>query len=64
MQDSLEKLTHNRTTLVIAHRLSTVRHAQRIIVLTDKGIAEQGTHEELINSDGVYANLYNVQLRI
>lgn len=64
VQDSLEKLTHNRTTLVIAHRLSTVRHAQRIIVLTDQGITEQGTHEELITLNGVYANLYNVQLRI
>jgi len=64
VQDSLEKLTVNRTTLVIAHRLSTVRHAQRIIVLTDNGIEEQGTHEELIALDGTYANLYNMQLRI
>jgi ATP-binding cassette subfamily B protein len=48
VKDSLEKLTLNRTTLVIAHRLSTVRNAQRIIVLTDNGIDEQGTHEELI----------------
>ena len=52
VQDSLEKLTHNRTTLVIAHRLSTVRNAQRIIVLTDNGIEEQGTHEELIALNG------------
>ena len=64
VQDSLEKLTHNRTTLVIAHRLSTVRHAQRILVLTDNGITEQGTHKELIALEGAYANLYNVQLRI
>ena len=64
VQDSLEKLTANRTTLVIAHRLSTVRNAQRIIVLTDNGIDEQGTHEELIALDGTYANLYNMQLRI
>lgn len=64
VQDSLEKLTENRTTLVIAHRLSTVRHAKRIIVLTDNGIDEQGTHEELIALGGVYANLYNMQLRI
>jgi len=64
VQDSLEKLTDNRTTLVIAHRLSTVRNAQRIVVLTDNGIDEQGTHEELIALDGVYANLYNVQLKI
>ncbi len=64
VKDSLEKLTHNRTTLVIAHRLSTVRNAQRIIVLTDNGIDEQGTHEELIALNGTYANLYNMQLRI
>ena len=64
VQDSLEKLTNNRTTLVIAHRLSTVRNAQRIIVLTDNGIDEQGTHEELIAMDKTYANLYNMQLRI
>lgn len=64
LQDSLEKLTENRTTLVIAYRLSTVRHAQRIIVLTDNGIEEQGTHEELIALEGAYANLYNMQLRI
>ena len=64
VQDSLEKLTNNRTTLVIAHRLSTVRNAQRIVVLTDNGIDEQGTHEELIARDGSYANLYNVQLDI
>ena len=64
VQDSLEKLTNNRTTLVIAHRLSTVRNAQRIVVLTDNGIDEQGTHEELIAMDKTYANLYNMQLRI
>jgi ATP-binding cassette subfamily B protein len=64
VQDSLERLTDNRTTLVIAHRLSTVRNAQRIVVLTDNGIDEQGTHEELIALDGAYANLYNVQLKI
>ncbi|MDZ8260967.1 ABC transporter ATP-binding protein [Nostoc sp. ChiQUE01b] len=64
VQDSLEKLTDNRTTLIIAHRLSTVRNAQRIVVLTDDGIQEQGTHEELIALDGIYANAYNMQLRI
>jgi len=64
VQDSLEKLTDSRTTLVIAHRLSTVRTAQRIVVLTDNGIDEQGTHEELIALDGTYANLYNMQLKI
>ena len=64
VKDSLEKLTDNRTTLVIAHRLSTIRNAQRIVVLTDNGIDEQGTHEELIALDGTYANLYNMQLKI
>ena len=64
VQESLEKLTDNRTTLVIAHRLSTVRNAQRIVVLTDHGIEEQGTHEALIALEGTYANLYNQQLKI
>jgi ATP-binding cassette, subfamily B, bacterial len=64
VQESLEKLTDDRTTLVIAHRLSTVRNAQRIVVLTDNGVHEQGTHEELIAADGIYASLYNMQLKI
>jgi ATP-binding cassette, subfamily B, bacterial len=64
VKESLEKLTNNRTTLVIAHRLSTVRNAQRIVVLTDNGIEEQGTHEELVALEGTYANLYNMQLKI
>lgn len=64
IRDSLEQLANNRTTLVIAHRLSTVRNAQRIVVLTDNGIDEQGTHETLISANGVYANLYNVQLEL
>ena len=64
VQNSLERLMKNRTTLVIAHRLSTIRNAQRILVLTDNGIEEKGTHEELIALDGAYARLYNMQLRI
>ncbi|MHB8630089.1 MAG: ABC transporter ATP-binding protein [Aggregatilineales bacterium] len=64
VQESLERLTDNRTTLVIAHRLSTVRNAQRIMVLTDNGIDEQGTHDELIALEGVYASLYKMQLRV
>lgn len=64
VRQALEQLSNNRTTLVIAHRLSTIRNAQRIVVLTNEGIAEQGTHEELITRDGAYANLYNVQSRI
>lgn len=63
VQEALEKLTVNRTTIVIAHRLSTVRNAKRIIVLTDNGIEEQGTHTELLALSGVYAKLYNMQLR-
>ncbi|MBX3084318.1 MAG: ABC transporter ATP-binding protein [Anaerolineae bacterium] len=64
VQASMESLAAHRTTLVIAHRLSTVRNAQRIVVLTDDGIKEQGTHAELIASEGTYANLYNMQLRV
>lgn len=64
IRDSLEQLINNRTTLVIAHRLSTVRNAQRILVLTDSGMEEQGTHEELITRNGAYANLYNMQLKL
>lgn len=64
VQKSLERLIKNRTTLVIAHRLSTIRNAKRILVLTDNGIEEQGTHDELIALDGTYANLYNMQVRI
>lgn len=58
VQESLEKLAKNRTTFVIAHRLSTIRNAKRILVLTEDGIAEEGTHEELINKHGVYYQLY------
>jgi ATP-binding cassette subfamily B protein len=61
VQESLHRLARNRTTLVIAHRLSTVRNAGRIVVLTDDGIAEEGTHAELIASGGAYARLYNTQ---
>jgi len=64
VQASLERLTDNRTTIVIAHRLSTVRNARRIVVLTDDGIDEQGTHDELIAMNQTYANLYNMQIRL
>jgi ATP-binding cassette, subfamily B, bacterial len=64
VQNSLERLRKNRTTLVIAHRLSTIRNAERILVLTESGIEEQGTHDELIALKGAYANLYNMQLRM
>jgi len=58
VKESLEKLAHNRTTIVIAHRLSTIRNAERIIVLTEKGLEESGTHDELIAKNGIYAELY------
>lgn len=58
VQESLESLAKNRTTLVIAHRLSTIRNAEKILVLTEDGIAESGTHDELISKGGVYAELY------
>ena len=61
VQDSLEKLAKNRTTFVIAHRLSTIKNAQRILVLTEGGIAEEGTHEELLEKGGVYEKLYQMQ---
>ncbi len=61
VQDSLEKLAKNRTTFVIAHRLSTIRNAEKILVLTEKGIAESGSHDELLARNGIYAELYNMQ---
>lgn len=59
VQQSLEELAKNRTTFVIAHRLTTIRNARRILVLTENGIEEQGTHEELLAKKGVYESLYN-----
>ncbi len=64
VRESLEELTHNRTTIVIAHRLTTIQNAHRIIVLTESGIEEQGTHTSLIAREGTYAILYNNGLRV
>jgi ATP-binding cassette subfamily B protein len=63
VQKALTKLSQGRTTLVVAHRLSTVLSADRIMVLTNAGIAEQGSHEELIARKGIYSALWNAQMR-
>jgi ATP-binding cassette subfamily B protein len=60
VQDSLEKLAKNRTTFVIAHRLTTIQNAQKILVLTEEGIAESGSHEELLAKGGIYEKLYHM----
>jgi ATP-binding cassette subfamily B protein len=64
VQQALAQLTRGRTTIVIAHRLSTVRNADRIIVLTENGVGEEGSHDQLMAADGLYANLHRVQGRI
>jgi ATP-binding cassette subfamily B protein len=63
IQEALDKLSSNKTTLVVAHRLSTIKNADQIVVLTDKGIEEQGTHEELLRNNGLYKSLYESQFR-
>ncbi|WP_411347914.1 ABC transporter ATP-binding protein [Paenibacillus sp. WLX2291] len=61
IQQSLNELSVGRTTLIIAHRLATIKNADRIIVVTKEGIAEQGAHDELINAGGAYARLHAAQ---
>ncbi|MCM3087882.1 ABC transporter ATP-binding protein [Bhargavaea ginsengi] len=63
IQQSLEELSENRTTLVIAHRLATIRNADRVVVVTKDGIAEDGKYEELVQKGGVFANLHNIQFQ-
>ena len=58
IQQSLELLSHGRTTIVVAHRLTTVQNADEILVITDDGIAERGTHTSLLQKDGIYALLW------
>ncbi|GAY75781.1 ABC transporter, ATP-binding/permease protein [Sporolactobacillus inulinus] len=64
IQQALEELSQGRTTLIIAHRLATIKHADRIVVVTENGISEQGTHEQLIKSGGVYSRLYESQFAL
>ena len=63
IQQSLEKLAEGRTSIIVAHRLSTIKNADEIIVISDEGILERGTHEELLAKNGVYAGLYQYQFR-
>ncbi|MEG2014738.1 MAG: ATP-binding cassette domain-containing protein, partial [Clostridia bacterium] len=63
IQTALNSLTIGRTTIVVAHRLSTVKNADEIIVITDKGVMERGTHEQLLSCGGLYAQLYKQQFR-
>ncbi|MFB5660204.1 ABC transporter ATP-binding protein [Alteribacillus sp. HJP-4] len=62
IQQSLQTLAKNRTTIVIAHRLATIRHADHIVVVTKEGIVEQGTYEELVEQNGIFTSLNNIQL--
>ena len=59
IQQSLEALCKGRTTVVVAHRLTTIRNADEILVVTDNGIAERGSHDELLAQNGIYSDLWN-----
>ena len=60
IQESFDRLSEGRTSLIIAHRLTTIKNADRIVVIEDGTVMEEGTHEELIEKGGIYADLYNV----
>ena len=61
VMEALERLMKGRTAIAIAHRLSTIRDADKIVVFKDGFVAEQGTHDELLRNDGLYAELYRIQ---
>ena len=63
IQRSLENLSQGRTTIVVAHRLTTVKNADEILVITDEGIAERGTHTELVDNGGIYAELWSGMIK-
>ena len=62
IQEALEKLMQNRTTIMVAHRLSTIQHADKIMVMHKGRIRETGTHQELLAQNGIYKKLYELQL--
>jgi ATP-binding cassette subfamily B protein len=64
VQEAMDKLTKGRTSFIIAHRLSTIKNADLILVVNEGNIIEQGTHNELINKNGFYADLYNSQFKV
>jgi ABC-type multidrug transport system fused ATPase/permease subunit len=63
IQDALNKITKDRTTIIVAHRLSTIKNADKIIVLHKGKVREVGNHEELLNKEGLYYNLYKLQYK-
>ena len=61
LQQAIEKLTEDKTVIIIAHRLKTVRNAQQIVVIANGGIAQRGTHQELMTQPGIYADFVNIR---